>query len=369
MKKVSLLVITLLLLLILSTSCTSPVVRLFAGKYTEPGEKGFIVIDLNLEKGIFNQVSEADAGPNPTYFCMSKKRSLIYAANEVMEFNGVKGGGLTTLRYHDKTAVLEKVKDMVVPYGGPCYISLSPSEDYLLLANYSSSSVTVVKLDDEGIPERVTDSILFAEDTAKVSHPHMISFDPAAKRVYLTDLGLDRVVLYNFDNSTGSLEQIGNVVTFPEGSGPRHFVFSSDGSKMYVICELNSTISLFDVDVSGGLTPIQSLTTLDEDYKGENACADIHIGNSGQYLYGSNRGENTIVTYRIGSDGKLALAGRTDCGGNWPRNFVIDPSGAYILVGNQNSGNIALFRINESTGIPVETNKDFKTTSPVCLKF
>jgi 6-phosphogluconolactonase len=198
----------------------------------------------------------------------------------------------------------------------------------------------------------------------------MISTDPAGKRIYLTDLGLDRIVIYTLDPASGQLHQINNgIAKLPAGSGPRHFVFSSDGTKMYVINELNSTLSFFSVDSEGGLKLIQTVSTLREGFNGKSFCADIHIGKNGKFLYGSNRGENTIVTFNIGSDGKLSLAGHTSCGGEWPRNFVIDPSGKYILVGNQNSGNIALFGIDEKTGLPVEPAKDYKIKAPVCLKF
>ena len=228
--------------MIFSNSCWGQTIRLFAGRYTEDGGKGLYVFDLNREEGTFKLLSEADAGPSPSYFCISKKKELIYAADEVMEFNGIKGGGLTALRYNAQTAALEKVKELLVPDGGPCFISLSPNEDYLFMANYSSSSVAVVKLDEKGLPARVTDTISFAAIEGKVSHPHMISFDPEGRKVYLTDLGLDRIVIYDFDAASGHLKQIENgIVSFPKGTGPRHFVFNSSGSKMYVICELNST--------------------------------------------------------------------------------------------------------------------------------
>jgi 6-phosphogluconolactonase len=138
---------------------------------------------------------------------------------------------------------------------------------------------------------------------------------------------------------------------------------------MYVINELNSTITFFNVRENGELQSVQTLSTLREGFKGESYCADIHIGKNGKYLYGSNRGENTIATFRIGSDGKLTLAGHTSCGGDWPRNFVIDPSGKYILVGNQKSGNISMFSIDEKSGLPVGPAKDYKISSPACLKF
>jgi 6-phosphogluconolactonase len=370
MKKLNLFIYIIILIMIFSSSCKNEPIRLFAGKYTEAGEKGFYLFDLNRKDGKFNLVSVSDAGPNPSYFCISGKNGMIYAANEVMKFNGVRGGGVTTLRYDAKTGGIEKINELAVPNGGPCFISLSPDNDFLFMANYSGGSVAVVKLDDKGIPERITDTILYEGEEGKVSHTHMISPDPAGKRVYVTDLGLDRIVIYNFDPVSGRLQQIPNgIVKLPKGSGPRHFVFSSDGTKMYVINELNSTISFFNVDANGVLKSIQTVTTLSEGFKGESFCADIHIGNNGDFLYGSNRGENSIATFRIGTDGTLTLAGHTSCGGDWPRNFVIDPSGKYILVGNERSGNISLFRIDEKTGIPIEPGKDYKITSPVCLKF
>ena len=341
------------LVMMFSTSCYSQPIRVFAAKYTEKDEKGFYLFDLNREDGTLKFLSESDAGPNPSYFCISKNNGLIYAANEVMKFNGVRGGGVTALSYDAKSGIVKKVNELVVPEGGPCYISLSPGEDYLFMASYSRGSIAVVKLDKNGIPERVTDTIKFVGNEGQASHPHMISFDPGGNKVYFTDLGLDRIVIYNFDTVYGHLQQIENsIINLPKGSGPRHFVFNSNGAKMYVICELNSTISVFDVGANGGLKSIQTLTTLGEGFKGENSCADIHLGKDGQYLYGSNRGENTIVVFRIGTDGRLALAGRTPSGGSWPRNFVIDPSGKYILVGNQKSGNISLFKIDEKSGIP-----------------
>lgn len=345
-------------------------VRLFAGTYTEGPGMGFFVFDLDRESGTFKLISENDAGPNPSYFCISKKNGFIYAANEVSKFKGIKGGGVTTLSYDVKTGIAGKIGELAVPNGGPAYIAISPDDDYLFLANYSGGSVSVVKLNEKGIPVSVTDTIVYKAGAGTVSHAHMVSFDPAGKRVYVTDLGLDRVVIYNFDRVTGKMKQIPNgIAEFPKGTGPRHFVFSKDGSRLYVIDELNSTITFFNVNMNGELTQVQNVSTLSEGFKGKSYCADIHLGKNEKFLYGSNRGENTIVTFKVGSDGKLLLAGHTSCGGEWPRNFVIDPSGKYLLVGNQNSGNISMFSIDEKTGLPVGPSKDYKIASPVCLKF
>lgn len=347
--------------------CKAQTMRLFTGSFTQSGENGFSIYDMDRKDGTIKLVTQANAGPQPSYFCISKKHGYIYAANEVTKYKGRRSGSLTTLSYDPSSAEVTKVHEMAVPNGGPCYISLSPNEDFLLFANYSGGSVTVVRLDDKGMPAGVADSILYERVGEKVSHAHMIAPGPSGDRIYATDLGLDRVVIYSLD-SNGKLHQTG-VAKLTAGAGPRHFTFSPNGKKMYVINELNSTIAVFNVDAEGNMTEIQTISTLAEDFKGKNACADIHIGKNGKYIYGSNRGENTIATFRIGRDGKLTAAGRTTCGGDWPRNFVIDPSGKFLLVGNQKTGNIAIFSINRKTGIPSLPGKEYKLLPPGCLKF
>jgi 6-phosphogluconolactonase len=366
MKRITYSLSILFLLILISCSKKIETTKLFVGRFTETGENGLLLLNIDKEKGTLKLISQADAGPNPSYFCISKKHGLIYAANEVMNFRGGTGGGVTTLSYDRKTDSIKKLSEIAVPDGSPCFISLSPAEDYLFLANYTGGSIDVIKLDEEGIPQEITDAVLFEG----VSHPHMIAFDPAGKHIYLTDLGLDRISIYSFDPLSGKLQLKQNgIVKLPAGAGPRHFVFNSDGSKMYVISELNSTITVFSVDTNGNLDSLQTITSLTEGFKGQSFCADIHIGKNGNFLYGSNRGENTIVTFRIEKDGKLSLAGHTSCGGDWPRNFVIDPLGEFILVGNQRSGNITIFRIDETTGLPIEPGNDYKLNTPACLKF
>lgn len=370
MKNLTLIICLIFTVMMSSFTVSDGPVRLFTGTYTEGPKNGFFIFDLDCGTGTFKLLSEADAGPNPSYFCMSRNNGFIYAANEVDNFKGVKAGGVTALTYDAATGTAKKIGDLAVPNGGPAYIAISPNDDYVFLANYGGGSVSVVKINDKGIPVSVTDTIVYKAGKGSRSHAHMISFDPSGKRVYVTDLGLDRVVIYNFDAVSGKLKQLANgIAQFPKGAGPRHFTFSQDGTRMYVICELNSTLSVFNVNKEGELQMVQTVSTLREGFKGKSYCADIHLSKDGKFLYGSNRGENTIVTFKVGSDGKLTLAGHTSCGGDWPRNFVIDPSGKYILVGNQNSGNISLFSIDEKSGLPVLPSKDYKIASPVCLKF
>jgi 6-phosphogluconolactonase len=351
-------------------SCTKEY-KLIVGGYAEKeGEKGLSVFSFNAKNGDLKLISESDAGPGPSYFCFSKKNNLFYVVNEVMKFKDQSGGGLTTLKYDDKTSRFEKLNETCIPNGGPCFISISADSSYLFAANYPNGSVTVVKLGNNGVPETVTDTILYVKEKPGSSHAHMILHDPAGKHVYVTDLGLDRVVTYNFDAAEGKLIQLENgIASLPAKSGPRHFAFSSDGTKLYVINELGSALTVFGIDDKQGLTLLQTLSTKREDFIGANYCADIHLSSDGKYLYGSNRGENSIVTFKVGNDGLVSVAGHSTCGGNWPRNFVIDPTGKFILVGNQKSNYISVLRIDKNTGLPSDTVKSVKVTSPACLKF
>lgn len=358
----------MILVLLSVVTVNAQTARLYVGKYTGQDEKGLHIIDVDLAKGTFNLVSENDAGNNPSYLCISKKRSIIYSVNEVGRFNGVRSGGVTAVKFDAVSGKTEKLKDLAVPNGGPCFISISPEEDYLFVANYGGGSLAVVKLDANGLPVAVSDTIMFKGEEGTRSHAHMIAPGPGGKNVYLTDLGLDRVSVYTLDHAAGKLKSIG-FAKLAKGSGPRHFTFSKDGSKMYVISELNSTMTVFNVAKDGNLTEIQTLSTLPEGFKEKSYCADVHLSKDGKFLYGSNRGHNSIVTYKVGKDGKLTLAGFTPCGGEWPRNFTLDPTGKYLLVGNQNSGNIALFTLDKKTGLPLEPSKDYKIKGPACLKF
>ena len=240
----------------------------------------------------------------------------------------------------------------------------------MFIANYPNGSVAVVKLDETGVPESITDTILYVKEEPDRSHAHMILGDPQGKHIYVTDLGLDRILRYDFDRQSGKLHLTENgITTVPIRSGPRHFVFNSDGSKLYVINEPGSTIMVFNTDEQAGLMLLQTVSTKRSAFTENNNCADIHIGNNGKYLYGSNRGENTIVIFKIEKNGLLSLAGRVKCGGNWPRNFVIDPSGRFLLVGNQKSDQISVFKINRKTGRPEGPIANASMKMPACLKF
>lgn len=363
-------IVMLMLAVFMLTSCEKNN-RLFVGGFTRlEGEKGLTLFDFNSRTGKLEFISSFDVGPSPSFFCFSRKNRIIYVLNEVMEFKGQFGGGLSTFRYSNDEPGLEKLNEMLIPYGGPCYISMSADSGYLFIANYPNGSVAVVKLDEAGIPEKITDTILYVREEPDRSHAHMILHDPAGKYVYVSDLGLDRLVVYEFDNNHGKLNQVENgIANLPKRSGPRHFVFNESGSMLYVINELGSTTSVFRVERNGSLRLMQNLTTRSNEKIENNYCGDIHLDKKNLFLYGSNRGENTIVTYRVGDDGLIDVVGHSSCGGDWPRNFVIAPSGRFIITGNQKSDEMSVFRINKRTGLLSSVMDTARVRMPACIIF
>jgi 6-phosphogluconolactonase len=361
--------------IIMSITGCSRKTRLVTGSFSENGENGINIFDFNSNSGTMALVSSFNAGPNPSYLCISGKDKLIYAINEVSEFNGTKGGGITTISYDNDFENLRKEGEMAVPNGGPCYISLSPDNRFLLVANYGGGSVAVVKLGENGIPVAVTDTIIYSDtilyrNARKVSHAHMVGFDPAGEKVYVTDLGLDMIMIYTLDRSSGKLiPYIEKGVSLAPYTGPRHFVFNSTGTMMYVMCELSSAVSVFSVGGPLGLQEVQTISSVSEAFTGKNSGADIHTGSSGRFLYVTNRGENSIATFKIEDNGLLTLSGHTSCGGNWPRNFAIDPEGKFLLAANQRSGNIVVYTINPSTGLPADSIQNVLIKAPACIKF
>ena len=385
MKRILNLLIMAALIPVFSCVNSQTISRLYVGGYTgrDGSDGGLRIIDVDLANGTFTPVSEADAGPSPSYLCISKKRGIIYAANEASITNeqGVRVGVVTALKFDETMSKAEMVKQLELPPGGPVYASLTPEEDFLLLAHYGAGGISVVRLDGNGLPSEVTDTVIFRQEGIRSARGHMTRTSPDGKKVYITTLSLDKVMILDLDRTTGKLTQTG-YGSLAEGAGPRHFEFSKDGSKMYVINETNMTMTVFNVASNGNLTEIQTISTLPpgtEVIRGY-STADVHFSKDGQFLYGSNRGHNTIVTFKVAADGKLTFVGVTPCAGNHPRNFTLDPSGKYILVANTNASpnpelygptpeNIALFKIDKKTGLPVAHGEIYITRQPSCLKF
>ncbi len=357
------------------------------GSYTEPilfgtGEvfhgKGKGISICTFEDGKIKVIKELPVR-NPSFVCISEKKKKIYAVNELKEYQKMPGGGLTEISY-DTEGNMQIEGSWNVSGTDPCHVALSPNEEFLSVANFANGSVTVFSLNEDGSVNGKSQYIQHQGSSIhpvrqKGPHAHSSIFAPGENLMYVPDLGMDRVVAYRYENAKLRHDPQEDVVV-PAGSGPRFGEFSRDGKHFYLINEIGSQVMHFQVqpkeqgnaDVFHGRMMVKDqVSTLPEDYKGDNICSDLHLTPNGKYLIASNRGHDSLVCYEIGQNGGLTFRERISSGGKTPRNFAIDPTGEYILVGNQDSDNITVFRMDEN-GHMMQISQ-INTGSPVCIRF
>lgn len=356
-KQLLILVVSLPLIMM---SCNMGDNTFIASGYSGDGIADVILCELHGNADI-GKISEITVGDNPSFFTFGRG-GLVYLVNEVDTFDMKAGGGITTLRYDRKSKTLEKISSINQGGGGPCHITVSVDGKYLITANYGSGSVSVVRLDGEGIPQKVTDVIFYGER----SHPHMTIHNPRLHTYYVSDLGLDRVHQLKLDTTLGLLMNADIAYFNSEpGSGPRHMAIDKSSANLFVINELNSTMSVYDI-LSDTVTVKHTVSTLPEGYGERSYCADIHLSRNGNKIYGSNRGHNSIVTFRVGVGAALSEPDHLGCGGNWPRNFAVSPSGKLFLVANQRSNEITVVREGGNSDVTVSA---MTMNAPSCVRF
>ncbi|MGB8358365.1 MAG: lactonase family protein [Bacteroidales bacterium] len=358
--KNSIKIIFISIALILSSCQKSDNIFLVSG-YSAENKNDVMLCSLN-DEGYAKMLSGFTVGDNPSFFAFGKN-NLIYFANEVDSFNLSPGGGITTFRLDKESKQFVRESSVNQGAAGPCHITLSNDGKYLITANYGSGSVSVVRLNPDGIPERVTDVIFYGER----SHPHMTLYNHRKQIYYVSDLGLDRIHQLRLDTTIGRLmtEDVPYLKCEP-GSGPRHMAIDKNSLNLFVINELNSTVSVFNI--LADTTDIkQTVSTLPEGYQDTSFCADLHLSANGRRLYGSNRGHNSLVTFAVGSDGRLSSPGHQSCGGNWPRNFAVSPSGKFFVVANQRSDEVSIIPAGKNKS--EEAVSSLKINAPACVKF
>jgi len=347
---------------------------LYVGAYTQNEEQGISLYHFKSSDGSLKPISITRGVVNPSYLAINRASNILLAVNEIGDFNGKKAGSVSSFRINKSNGALTFINKISSEGGAPCYVSLSSDASLSLIANYSGGNVTVLPLDQSGMLQNASDVIQHAgagPDSTRQSgpHAHSIVMDPDEKFALAVDLGIDKIITYFIDKENGKLIMESEFDAEP-GAGPRHLVFHENGPYVFIINELNSTINSCRYDSnSGTLSEIMTVSTLPENFTGDNFCADIHISKDGRYLYGSNRGHDSIVVFEIDQQsGQLEYVSHHSVKGSFPRNFMIDPSGQYLLVANQKSDNIVVFKIDEESGRLQETGAEVSTSMPVCLK-
>ena len=360
-------VVGLVLILVCMSSCKKKEMdntyTLFVGTYTDSGSEGIYSYTFNSQTGQLTEKTLAAATSNPSFIKIAPNKAYLYAVNETDTVDG-NSGAVTTFKINEKRLTPMKT---VSSFGAhPCHIGVSDDGGMVAISNYSGGTISVFKTGADGnliTPEVIDHTRL---DSTKTSHAHSALF--SKDKLFVADLGLDVVNGYTVEDTNVSFAKP-MVLQLPEKAGPRHFVFSNDTAFLYVINELNSTITAYSSNENGGYIELETKSTLAEDFKGDSYCADIRMSADGNYLYGSNRGENTIVIYSINkSSGKLSFVGRESVKGDWPRNFNLDPSGNFLLVANQRSNNITVYKRDKENG-GLTFIHEIALPSPVCLEF
>ncbi len=294
--------------------------------------------------------------------------------NEFKEFEGRASGGVSAFALGESSGTLTFLNAQPSHGTDPCHLSVDKTGKYVLVANFASGSVSVYPVQPDGSLGEASDVIQHqgsSVDPVRQSgpHAHAVTLDNQGKFVYVPDLGLDQVVIYKLDVGRGKLESVGAVRTEP-GAGPRQVVMHPSKNYAYLINELNSTMTAYAYDTdTGALSELQTLSTLPAGFKEASTCAEVQIAPDGTYLYGSNRGHNSVAVYEINEDGTLNLRGHKGTGGEIPRNFVVSPAGDYLLAANQDTQNLVVFKLDKATGMPVATGETLDVPTPVCVKF
>jgi len=333
---------------------------LYVGTYTSGASEGVYTLELDSQTGTLSNKKLVAKETNPSYVAVTKNKQFLYVLNEVNNFGDTESGAVATYSL-DASGIYQKINTVSTNGAHPCHISLNASEDKLAISNYSGGNISLHEIHN-GIVQPAF-QVLNQNGKTK-AHAHMAQFHE--NQLFTADLGRNFIAEYT--ENTGMNYHESQLYSMTKNAGPRHFRFTKDGNFIYVINELNSTISVLEKS-SKGFTRIQNVNTLPEGYNGDNACADIQLSPNEQFVYGSNRGENTIVVFRRNQEtGRLVKVQSVPVQGNWPRSFIIDPSGSFLLVANERSNSIAVFRIEKETG-KLRIASKLEIPNPVCLLF
>ncbi len=337
---------------------------LFVGTYTENGSEGIYSYNFDSNTGQLMDKKLAAVMGNPSFLKISPNKEYLYAVEET---DGYKGSSGMVVAFDIEKDQLKKINGNLTLGAHPCHIGLSQDGKFLAVSNYTGGSFSIFKIGNDGellpTPQFIDHTLL---DTTKTSHAHSAKF--VDKQLLVADLGLDAVKQYSLEGDK-FMPSGQPSLDLPLKAGPRYFTFGQSGKFLYVINELNSTITVFQKEADSSYSELQTESTLAKDFQGDSYCADIHLSKDGKFLYGSNRGENTIVIFKVDqNNGKISLVGREGVKGDWPRNFGMDPSGNFLLVANQKSDNITVYRRNLEKGT-LNFLHEIKLPSPVCLEF
>lgn len=350
----------------------------YVGSFIEQGTAttGIHVYEMEPSSGELTLIRTATDAGNSFYLTLDARRPVLYSVDAGTSFQGKSGGAVSAFAVDPATGRLSLLNRQFSHGTVPCYASLDPTGGYLLVANYGSGSVAAFPVEADGRLGQATDVAQHTGSGPHVRqegpHAHFVAPDPTGDHILACDLGADRVVVHRLDATTGRL--VLNEQPYAQanpGAGPRHLAFHPTGRHGYVINELDSTVTAFSYDAaSGTLQPTQNISTLPRGFIGDNYPAHVMAGPSGRFLYGSNRGHDSIAVFAVDQrTGQITPAGHEPSLGKSPWHFAIDQTGGYLLVANQKSDRVCSFKIDQERGTLEATGHVAELPAPTCVQF
>ncbi len=347
----------------------------YIGTYTKTQEQGIHWLKLDMESGKLTAVGKLAGQKNPSFLAIHPNKKFLYAVNEIGNYKGEKAGGVSAYSIDPKTGALTFLNQQSSKGGAPCHLVVDATGRNVLVANYTGGSVVSLPISRKGRLRKAASFIQHEGSSVLVPrqskpHGHSINVSPGNKFAVAADLGLDKVLVYGFNAKGGKLTPAGFAKVAP-GAGPRHFAFHPNGKFAYVINEITLTVTAFAWNEGEGkLSELQTITTLPVKRGKGMSTAEVQVHPSGKFLYGSNRGHNTVAVFSIDQrTGKLKAVQHQSTLGKTPRNFGLDPTGKFLIAANQSSGDMHTFWINQETGELKPTGHSVKIPMPVCVKF
>jgi 6-phosphogluconolactonase len=351
----------------------------YLGTYTDTTSKGIYVSHFNAATGALSKPELAVAAANPSFLALTPDAKFLYAVNEINSYGGQPGGSVSAFAVHRDTGLLTPLNKQQTLGADPAHLSVDRDGHTVLVANYTGGSIATYSIAADGSLGPMVSFVQHSgrsvnPDRQAGPHAHQIVTDPKNQFVYVTDLGLDKVMIYRFDAAKHTVTPAAPPsAPVTAGAGPRHLAFDASGTHAYVINELACTITAFTRDPStGSLTALQTISSLPsgETPQPGYTTAEIVIGPSGKFLYGSTRGHDSISVYSIDhASGRLSFVAYTKLPGRTPRGFAVTPDGVYLLVALQNSDSVVVLKIDSATGKLTATGTAVPVGKPVDVKF
>jgi 6-phosphogluconolactonase len=349
---------------------------MYVGTYTGPQSKGIYAFRFDDGTGALTPIGLVAETPSPSFLTASADGRFVFAVNEISSFGGEPSGSVTSFAVDPATSKLTAINTQSTRGAGPCHLMLDRTGRFLAVANYGGGNFAILPVDSAGRLGEVSAVLTNSgsgpnQQRQQGPHAHMVLFDPDNRFLYGADLGLDRVFVYRFDQGTGKATPNSSpFASVAAGAGPRHLAWHPNGRFAYVINELASTITMFAWNRQAGtLTGGSTVSTLPQGFSGTSSTAEIAVHPNGKFLYGSNRGHDSIAVFSIGASGELHFVEAQPTRGRTPRNFTIDPTGQWLIAANQDSNTIAVFRIDTTTGALRPVGDLSAVGAPVSLLF